>query len=136
MPTGSNELKLEQERLQRKLDKTNSRLGGRRQRLAEEQSQGASNCQSGHHDRRGSVTIKRETIIFRQRERAYTNKVVLTRGDQVGILNPKKGQQDTWIIVGFYADNKLKIRTKNNSIITRLPKNTHYVEHVYTREYN
>ena len=122
------ELRLNQIRLERRLDTVQQRLGAKQ-----------------HDDlgpRRGTRNRRAvPTDNNRDRSRVNTrvvNEVELTRGrvheqteleytttivPQVRIINPQRGQCPRGTVQGFCADNKLKIFTDNGSAVTQMAKN-------------
>ena len=140
------QLKVEQERLERQLNRVQSKIRRRDCGSAEGKTQGANNAsprnnkiadsvvskpteennkrEHDHRNKRNLYYLKRTD--FRVLEYPYTKVVKPEIGDRVRILNPKKGQRDVGIVVAFCKDGRLKIRTDRDDMITRLPKNLNY----------
>lgn len=125
------QLRVEQERLERRLTQVQTKLQRGERGLADVHAQGAigTSCSTStgllsqnvkqNQDRRKLDTPLRQ-------ERPYTKQTEPTRGDQVRILNPQRGQDNTRVIIGFCTDRIIKILTDKNIVITRLPKNVYY----------
>ena len=136
------QLKVEQERLERQLNRVQARIRRRDRESAEGTAQGAGKGKNrsttvaepvllhtveinqGQHTVRNSFLFSRDD--HRVLENSYSKVVPPAKGDRVRIKNPKKGQRDVGIVVNFCSDGKLKIRTDRDDIITRLPKNVNY----------
>ena len=70
--------------------------------------------------------LNKTTVQKYKRELEYKDDEVPAIGDVVRIVNPKPGQQDQGVVHGHCKDGKVKTRTKQGVIITRLPKNIQY----------
>ena len=125
------QLKVEQERLERKLNRVQEKIRHRGRGSAEGKTQGAVGARppSPVPSHVPSQAFKQEqdrTYIVRNglrvQEHTYSKTDPPEKGDQVRILNPKKGQCNVGLIVDFCNDGKAKILTDQNTIITRLPK--------------
>ena len=137
------QLKVEQERLERQLSRVQARIKRRDRESAEGTAQGAAKGknrsttvaepvlshtveinQGQHKVRNRFVFAGNDNHVLG--EYSYSKAVPPAVGDRVRIRNPKKGQRDVGIVVDFCSDGKLKIRTDRDDIITRLPKNVTY----------
>ena len=47
----------------------------------------------------------------------------INQGDRVRIKNPSKGQEETGEAFRVTRDNLIKVRTENDTVVRRLPKN-------------
>ena len=112
------QLRIQQDRLERRLTTIQEQIGTR-DRGVNPPSKGVD---QHHHDRTNN------NIVNVAREIEYNNSDNTPNiGDNMRIVNPKRGQQRFGVIVGFCRDGKLKVQTANREIITRLPKNTRHI---------
>ena len=140
------QLKVEQEKLERQLNRVQSKIRRRDRCTAEGNTHGANresprnnviadsivsksteeNNRREHERRTKQNPYYFQRTDFRVLEYPYTKVVKPEIGDRVRILNPKKGQRDVGIVVAFCKDGRLKIRTDRDEMLTRLPKNVNY----------
>ena len=129
------QLKVEQERLERKLNRAQEQIRRRGRGSAEGKTQGAVGTRPpspvpSHLPSHVFEQNQDRTYIVRNglrvREHTYSKTDPPEKGDQVRILNPKKGQCNVGLIVDFCNNGKAKILTDQNTIVTRLPKNLRY----------
>ena len=137
------QLRVEQECLERKLSRVQHKINRRKLETAEANARGASKANrpdkvpsltqdysTEHRERawrkKARASIQAIRNGFRYKEHPYTEKATLEKGDYVRILNPKKGQCNVGIVMDFCSNGKSKIITDKNTFITRLPKNVHY----------
>ena len=121
------QLKVEQERLERKLSRAQELIRYRGHGSAEGKTQGAIGTRPpspvpSHVPSQTFEQNQDRTYIIpnglRVREHTYSKTDLPEKGDQVRILNPKKGQCNVGVIIDFCNDGKAKILTDQNTIIT------------------
>ena len=136
------QLKVEQERLERQLARVQTKIRRRDREAAEGTTQGATKVinrstivtepvlshavETNQEQQAVNNKFKLGRVSHIVQERPYSKTVRPEVGDHVRILNPKKGQRDVGIVYDFCSDGKLKIRTDRGTILTRLPKNVNY----------
>ena len=127
------QLKVEQERLERKLNRAQDQIRRRGRGSAEGKTRGAVGTRRPspvplHIPSQPSqpsqvIEQKQDRTYYirnglRVQEHTYSRTDPPEKGDQVRILNPKKGQCNVGVIIDFCNDGKVKVLTDQNMIIT------------------